>query len=125
RIPESLENVVMKALAKDADERYQDAAEMHRGLERVLRERQPPAAGELARLLEVLFDREEREEVDPDDPRSGEHKPAAADRPADAPAPDPAAAAAPAPTPGPEAADDPAVPDEMSLDTLLKRFGIE
>jgi serine/threonine protein kinase len=123
RIPESLENVVMKALAKDADERYQDAGEMHRGLERVLRERQPPAAGELARLLEVLFDREEREEVDPDDLRSGEHKlgTARAGRPAD-----PADAPVPAPEPAPDAADDdPAVPDEMSLDTLLKRFGIE
>jgi serine/threonine protein kinase len=122
RIPESLENVVMKALAKDADARYQDAAEMHRGLERVLRERQPPAAGELARLLEVLFDRDEREEVDPDEVRSGEHKIAAvrAGRPAD-----PAEAPVPAPEPAPDAVDDPAVPDEMSLDTLLKRFGIE
>jgi serine/threonine protein kinase len=120
RIPESLENVVLKALAKDADERYQDAGEMGRGLERVLRERQPPAAGELARLLEVLFDREEREEFDPDGLRSGEHKLAARNVPADAPAPapDPAAAVL-------EAGDDPTVPDEMSLDTLLKRFGIE
>jgi serine/threonine protein kinase len=120
RIPESLENVVLKALAKDADERYQDAAEMGRGLERVLRERQPPAAGELARLLEVLFDREERGEFDPDDPRSGELKLAARNEPAAAPspAPDPAGALL-------EAAEDPTVPDEMSLDTLLKRFGIE
>jgi serine/threonine protein kinase len=120
RIPESLENVAMKALAKDADERYQDAGEMSRGLERVLRERQPPAAGELARLLEVLFDREEREDVDPDDPRSGEHKPGTRNASADTPAaaPDPAGAAG-------EAGDDPTVPDEMSLDTLLKRFGIE
>jgi serine/threonine protein kinase len=117
RIPESLENVVLKALAKDADERYQDAGEMHRGLERVLRERQPPAAGELARLLEVLFDREEREDVDFDDPRSGEHRLTARNLPADTPVPGPAAA--------PEGGDDPAVPDEMSLDTLLKRFGIE
>jgi serine/threonine protein kinase len=118
RIPESLENVVMKALARDADERYQDAGEMHRGLEWVLRERQPPAAGELARLLQVLFDRQEREEADPDEHRSGEHKPTAAEIRT--------ATAATAPNAGEgETDDERAVPDEMSLDTLLKRFGIE
>jgi serine/threonine protein kinase len=115
RIPESLENVVMKALAPDPDDRYQDAGEMHRGLEWVLRERQPPAAGELARLLEVLFDQEEREDATPE-ARSGEVRPAARERPADTPAP--------APETAPDA-NEPAVPDEMSLDTLLKRFGIE
>src|SRR5262249_21447034 len=52
RIPEALENVTLKALARNADDRYQDAGEMQRGLEWVLRERQPPAAGELARFME-------------------------------------------------------------------------
>jgi serine/threonine protein kinase len=56
KIPESLEKVVMKALEKDPERRYQDASEMYRGLERVLRERQPPAATELARFMEVLFE---------------------------------------------------------------------
>jgi serine/threonine protein kinase len=115
RIPESLENVVMKALAPDPDDRYQDAGEMHRGLEWVLRERQPPAAGELARLLEVLFDQEEREDATPE-AQSGEVRLAARELPADTPAP--------APETAPDA-NEPAVPDEMSLDTLLKRFGIE
>jgi serine/threonine protein kinase len=56
KIPESLEKVVTKALEKDPERRYQDASEMYRGLERVLRERQPPAATELARFMEVLFE---------------------------------------------------------------------
>jgi serine/threonine protein kinase len=56
KIPESLEKVVLKALEKDPERRYQDASEMYRGLERVLRERQPPAATELARFMEVLFE---------------------------------------------------------------------
>jgi serine/threonine protein kinase len=56
KIPESLEKVVIKALEKDPERRYQDASEMYRGLERVLRERQPPASTELARFMEVLFE---------------------------------------------------------------------
>jgi serine/threonine protein kinase len=121
RIPQSLEDLVMKALAKDPDVRYQDAGEMHRGLDWVLRERQPPAAGELARLLEVLFDRDEREEAHPDEHRSGEHKLTT----------DPARAEPSAPAPAsivsPEGShdDERGVPEEMSFDTLLKRFGIE
>ena len=61
RIPEKLEKVIMKSLARDPDDRYQDAAEMYRDLERVLHEWQPPQAGALARFLELLFDEEERE----------------------------------------------------------------
>jgi len=127
RIPESLENVTLKALARDADERYQDAGEMQRGLEWVLRERQPPAAGELARLLEVLFDREEREEADSDEEPGRDL--VAPEAPFAASAGEEAAGPQPAPAkpkvPGAETEDDPAVPDGMSLDTLLKRFGIE
>jgi serine/threonine protein kinase len=59
RLPERLENVVMMALARDPDDRYQDAAEMYRDLERVMHEAQPPA-GALARFLESLFDEQER-----------------------------------------------------------------
>ena len=58
RIPEKLERVLLKALARDVDERYQDAAEMYRDLERVLHERQPPTSAELTRFMELLFDRE-------------------------------------------------------------------
>jgi serine/threonine protein kinase len=56
RISERLEGVITKALVKDPEERYQDASEMYRDLERVLHERQPPAATELARFMEILFE---------------------------------------------------------------------
>ncbi len=55
RVPETLERLVMKALEKNPEQRYQDASEMYRDLERVLHERQPPAASELARFMEALF----------------------------------------------------------------------
>ena len=67
RIPEELDRLVVKALAKDPDERFQDAAEMGKGLDRVLRERPAPSATELARFMELLFDRDEREEAVPED----------------------------------------------------------
>jgi serine/threonine protein kinase len=90
RVPEALDSVIMKALAREPGERYQDAGQMQRGLERFLRERPPVTARDLARFLELIFDRAERE--------GGEgHRGGTAD-----PAPDP-----------------------MSLDSLLKRFGID
>ncbi len=61
RVPEALDRVIMKALAREPDERYQDAGQMQRGLERFLRERPPVTARDLARFLELLFDRTERE----------------------------------------------------------------
>ncbi|HXK10132.1 MAG TPA: serine/threonine-protein kinase [Vicinamibacteria bacterium] len=63
RVPEALDRVIMKALARDPGERYQDAGQMQRGLERFLRERPPVSARDLARFLELLFDRSEREET--------------------------------------------------------------
>ena len=80
---------------REPAERYQDAGQMQRGLERFLRERPPVSARDLARFLELLFDRAEREEGSPED-RGGGH----------------------------EGAADPS-PDPMSLDSLLKRFGID
>jgi serine/threonine protein kinase len=65
RVPERLEKVVMKALAPEPEQRYQDAGEMLRELERALPERQPPSATELARFMEVLFEHEERGEKTP------------------------------------------------------------
>jgi serine/threonine protein kinase len=59
RLPDRLENVIMMALARDPDDRYQDAAEMYRDLERVMHEARPPA-GALARFLESLVDEPER-----------------------------------------------------------------
>jgi len=60
RIPDRIERVVMKALDRDPENRYQDAGEMARDLDRVLQGRQVPAATELARYLELLFDERER-----------------------------------------------------------------
>ena len=62
RVPETLDRVIMKALAREPDDRYEDAGQMQRGLERILRERPPVTARDLARFLELLFDRSEREE---------------------------------------------------------------
>jgi len=91
RVPEALDRVIMKALAREPGERYQDAGQMQRGLERFLRERPPVTARDLARFLELIFDRFERE--------GGEDRRGGTDA-------------------------DPA-PDPMSLDSLLKRFGID
>jgi serine/threonine protein kinase len=60
RVPEALDRVIMQALAREPDDRYQDAGQMQRGLERFLRERPPVSARDLARFLELLFDRSER-----------------------------------------------------------------
>jgi serine/threonine protein kinase len=64
RVPEALDRVIMKALAREPDDRYEDAGQMQRGLERILRERPPVTARDLARFLELLFDRSEREEAE-------------------------------------------------------------
>jgi len=61
RVPEALDRVIMKALARSPEERYQDAGQMQRGIEKILRERPPVTARDLARFLELLYDREERE----------------------------------------------------------------
>ena len=66
RVPEALDRLIMKAVAREPEERYQDAGQLQRGLERFLRERPPVTARDLARLLELLFDREEREEHEPE-----------------------------------------------------------
>jgi serine/threonine protein kinase len=95
RVPEALDRVIMKALARNSDERYQDAGQMQRGIEKILRERPPVTARDLARFLELLYDRDEREEngaAEGDDAEGG-------------------------------AGDEPS--DPFSLDVLLKRFGID
>jgi serine/threonine protein kinase len=95
RVPEPLDRVIMKALAREPDERYQDAGQMQRGLERFLRERPPVSARDLARFLELLFDRTERED-------GGGEKGGV-----------------------PEGGRAEHTPDPMSLDSLLERFGID
>jgi serine/threonine protein kinase len=95
RVPESLDRVIMKALARNPDERYNDAGQMQRGVEKILRERPPVTARDLARFLELLYDRQEREGNGPTgvgatDAAGGEEQ-----------------------------------SDGFSLDMLLKRFGID
>jgi len=116
RIPDELDRLVVKALAKDPDERFQDAAEMGRGLERVLRERPAPSATELARFMEILFDREEREEAVPEDPLLAEPSSGDAGR-----------AELPMEIHSDEAVEEASLPitPDLSVDTLLKRFGIK
>jgi serine/threonine protein kinase len=115
-IPESLERVVMKALERDPDRRYQDAAEMYRDLETVLHETQPPpTSAALARLMEQLYEPREREGTVVDEA----HEPATtSDSGADAPRPPQAP-----PPPSPAEATGPSA--SMSIQKLLKRFGIK
>lgn len=138
RVPEKLERVIMKSLAREAEDRYQDAAEMFRDLERVLHEWQPPQAGALTRFLEMLFDDDERS-----DSVQEEAAPAAAPEAApearsesepEAPAKAQAAPVArveneefdTTPPPGPpEPAPERPARDSMSFHKLLKRFGIK
>ena len=117
RIPEELERLVMKTLAKDPDERFQDASEMGRVLDRVLKDRPAPSASELARFMELLFDREEREEAVPEEHAFGEAAPGSSEK-----------AELPLEVHTEEAVEEdaglPITPD-LSVDTLLKRFGIK
>jgi serine/threonine protein kinase len=119
RIPENLDRLVVKALQKDPDERFQDAAEMGRALERVMRERQPLSQGELKRFMELLFDRDEREEAIPEDLFPG-----ARPRPTRVIEESGLSASEP---PGPERTptSDTRPDAELSVDALLKRFGIK
>jgi eukaryotic-like serine/threonine-protein kinase len=119
KIPESLDRVVMKALARDPDERFQDAAEMNRALERVVRERQPLSTGELKRFMELLFDRDEREEAIPDDLIPG--TPARPVRVIAESGLDDGEGPIPEKTPAPDTRPD----AELSVDALLRRFGIK
>jgi len=116
KIPEKLERVVMKALERDPEVRYQDAGEMLRDLERVLHEWQPATASGLVRFLEILFDEHERGELIPAD-GEGAHGagPAEIEELQESPA-EPPPAEAPPPAPA---------KDPMSIQKLLKRFGIK
>jgi hypothetical protein len=104
----------MKALERDPERRYQDAAEMYRDLEAVMHEAPPsPTAAALARFMETLYEPREREATVVDEPHEPEAPPAAGA--AASPAP-------PAPSPPPETTGPSA---SMSIQKLLKRFGIK
>jgi serine/threonine protein kinase len=120
QIPEALDKLLTRALARDPSQRFQDAAEMSRDLERVLRERPPLSANELARFMELLFDHNEREEAVPDEHSSGEHRP-----PPREPSTDLGAELEAGPLGSASADPRGKGPDPMSVDTFLKRFGIK
>ena len=113
RIPEKMERVAMKALERDPEVRYQDAGEMHRDLERVLHERQPPTPRDVTLLLEQLFDEPERGGAVSAD--------WSADRPSSVHGDPDRGFAAPPPAAGKQAG----AKDPMSIQKLLKRFGIK
>jgi serine/threonine protein kinase len=107
-IPASLERVVMKALERDPDRRYQDAAEMYRDLEAFMQETSPaPAGAALARLMERLYEPQERVDAMADDSADED------------------AAPPPAPVVAPPTAEPAAPSASMSIQKLLKRFGIK
>jgi serine/threonine protein kinase len=115
KIPEKLEKVVMKALERDPEVRYQDAGDMLRDLERVLHEWQPATATGLVRFLELLFDEHERGDIVA--PEGDAHARAGSgidELQEHVPEPPPAE-----PPPAPP------TKDPMSIQKLLKRFGIK
>ena len=111
-IPEDLEQATMKALARDPDERYADAAEMQKDLERHLHTGRPPTGADIARFMQQIFEQAERGEPVFDEHTSGTHRPAAAPEAEEAPAP---------------AAPDEAPPakEASSIQRFLRRFGIK
>ncbi len=118
RVPERIERVVMKALDRDPEHRYQDAGEMLHDLERALAERQPPTALELSRFMEVLFESEERSDTVAHEELSVGPAPAA--EPDDLEIdlePDEA--------PGAQAQEAPPAKPAPGLGRLLKKFGIK
>jgi serine/threonine protein kinase len=115
KIPEKLEKVVMKALERDPEVRYQDAGDMLRDLERVLHEWQPATATGLVRFLEILFDEHERGDVTaPDGDAHAQASSGIDELQEHVPEPPPV-----------EAPPAPPTKDPMSIQKLLKRFGIK
>jgi serine/threonine protein kinase len=71
-VPDVLETIVMKALEREPDARFQTAGEMQREIDRVLLERQPPEAADLAGYMGLLFDPDDRGEIDSGNLATGE-----------------------------------------------------
>jgi serine/threonine protein kinase len=110
RIPDKLEHVVMKALAREPDERYQEAEEMARNLERALPDGRSPGGAELVRFMEILFESEQRGKTPlPEQAPLSESLDIEFDEPT---AKNPPSKTAPG-------------ADPLSIDKLLSRFGIK
>jgi serine/threonine protein kinase len=62
-----VERIVLKALAREPEERYQEAGEMLRDIEGVLRTPLSPSSADLARFVSGLFEEWEREDAVPDE----------------------------------------------------------
>jgi serine/threonine protein kinase len=60
RVGEKIERVVMKALRRDPEDRHRDAGALVRDLERLIQESHPATSKDLARFLQILFDKTER-----------------------------------------------------------------
>jgi hypothetical protein len=109
----------MKSLERDPEVRYQDGAEMHRDLERLLHERQPPTAAGLSRFLELLFDETERGAGTLDGPGDYvEPAPRGLEMEFEVSTATPTEER-------PQSGDPEALKDPMSIQKLLKRFGIK
>ena len=126
-IPEALAEATMKALARDPDQRYADAAEMHADLERILRDQGPPTDADIARFMRLLFEQEERGEPVADEHTSGVHLaavPQAGLPRAGEPVPLPPATE-PAGDPEEEGTDPATGRESSSIQKFLRRFGIK
>jgi serine/threonine protein kinase len=124
-IPETLERVTMKALARNPDERYADAAEMQQDLEAILHERRPATDADIARFMQLLFEQEERGEPVADEHTSGRHQAGGARGGGEGAL---AAGAAGGPPPAPDVAraedTDGRGKETSSIQKFLRRFGI-
>jgi serine/threonine protein kinase len=113
-VPEGLAQATMKALARDPEQRYSDAAEMQADLERILHEQRPPTEADVSRFMRQLFEQEERGEPVADEHTSGIHRPAPTEPPAA-----PAEAAVEASAEGEPAK------EGSPIQKFLRRFGIK
>jgi len=60
RIPESLDQVLTRALSPDPDQRFHDALHLQRALETALHDHPPATTREMSRFMDLLFDPGER-----------------------------------------------------------------
>ena len=69
-VPAAVERIVLRALAREPEDRYQDASEMLSEIDGVLRNPPSPSSADLGRFVSGLFDEWEREDAVPDEAAS-------------------------------------------------------